>query len=195
MNLDVLSRETLVAELLAPIPAASSLVSARGPVVCEGTRQGRDQPDDELLSHRLEIARELLLRNLAAQMQQEPVLDSPTALREWLRLRCAGLEHEVFLALYLDCHHRLIAAGELFRGTLTQTSVYPREVVKEALLRNAAALIVAHNHPSGVAEPSRADEYLTQTLKSALALVDVRLLDHFVVGSGAIVSFAERGLV
>jgi len=101
----------------------------------------------------------------------------------------------VFLALYLDAQHRLIEAEELFRGTLTQTSVYPRELVKGALARNASALAIAHNHPSGEAEPSRADELLTQTLKSALSLVDVRVIDHFVVAGDRVVSFAERGLV
>lgn len=99
----------------------------------------------------------------------------------------------MLLGLFLDAHQRLLVAQELFRGTLTQTSVYPRELVKEALRHNAAAMIVAHNHPSGIADPSRADEYLTQSLKTALAMVDVRLLDHFVVGCDTIVSFAERG--
>ena len=103
--------------------------------------------------------------------------------------------YEVFVGLFLDSQNRLLAAEELFRGTLAQTSVYPREVVKAALARNAAAMIFAHNHPSGVAEPSRADELLTQALKQALALVDVRTLDHFVVAGGGLTSFAERGLL
>jgi DNA repair protein RadC len=97
--------------------------------------------------------------------------------------------------VFLDTQHRVLAVEELFRGTLTQTSVYPREVVKRALAHNAAALILAHNHPSGLAEPSRADETLTQTLKSALALVDVAIIDHFIVGNGCALSFAERGLL
>jgi DNA repair protein RadC len=143
----------------------------------------------------LGIARELLLRELREQMRSSPVMSSPQILRDWLRLYCAKLEHEVFLVLYLDTQHRLIEAAELFRGTLTQTSVYPREVVKGALARNAAALAVAHNHPSGEVEPSRADEMLTQTLKSALSLVDVRVIDHFVVAGDQVISFAERGLV
>ncbi|WP_251969486.1 RadC family protein [Sphaerotilus microaerophilus] len=199
MNFEQISRDALVAALLSPT-AATGIDGDVGtaPIVRDGLppRWRLKQADrDQLLRQRLSIARELLLRDLAAQMHRGPVLDSPSTLREWLRLRCAGLEHEVFLALFLDTHHRLLVAQELFRGTLTQTSVYPRELVKEALRHNAAALIVAHNHPSGQAEPSRADEYLTQSLKTALALVDVRLLDHFVVGCDAIVSFAERGMV
>ena len=150
---------------------------------------------DGPLRRKLTVARELLLRDLHAQMQAGPVMESPQVLRDWLRLYCAGLEHEVFIVVYLDAHHRLIDAVELFRGTLTQTSVYPREVVKGALTRNAAAVALAHNHPSGVAEPSRADEFLTQNLKSALGLVDVRVLDHFVVAGDSVLSFAERGLL
>ena len=122
-------------------------------------------------------------------------LTSPQAVRDYLRLRIANLEYEVFVALFLDSQNRLIAAEELFRGTLAQTSVYPREVVKAALKHNAAACIFAHNHPSGVAEPSRADELLTSALKQALALVDVRTLDHFVVAGASVTSFAERGLL
>jgi DNA repair protein RadC len=125
--------------------------------------------------------------------ERGPLLGSPEAVRDYLSLRVAALEHEVFVVLFLDSQHRLIACDELFRGTLAQTSVYPREVVKAALRHNAAAVVFAHNHPSGVAEPSRADELLTSTLKQALALVDVRTLDHFVVGREKTISFAERG--
>ena len=124
-----------------------------------------------------------------------PLLTNPQAVRDYLRLRIANLEHEVFVVLFLDAQHRLIACEEMFRGTLAQTSVYPREVVKAALKHNAAAVIFAHNHPSGVAEPSRADELLAQSLKEALALVDCKVLDHFVVGGTSIISFAERGLL
>ena len=119
----------------------------------------------------------------------------PQAVKDYLRLQIGVLEHEVFCVVFLDAQHRLIAVQEMFRGTVTQTSVYPREVVKESLALNAAAVILAHNHPSGAAEPSRADEFLTQTLKSALALVDVRVLDHLVVAGADTVSMAERGLV
>lgn len=139
----------------------------------------------------LEIAR----RALVAELARQPVFDAPDAVRQYLRLQLAHLAHEVFAVLFLDHQHRLLAMEELFRGTLSQTSVYPREVVKRALALNAGAVILAHNHPSGLAEPSRADEYLTQTLKSALQLVDVRLLDHLVVGHGQVCSFAERGLL
>jgi DNA repair protein RadC len=139
----------------------------------------------------LEIARRSLLQELA----RRPVFDSPAAVKQFLQLKLAGLTHEVFGVLFLDAQHRLIAMEEMFRGTLTQTSVYPREVVKRGLALSAAAVILAHNHPSGVAEPSRSDELLTQALKSALALVDIRVLDHLVVGDGEVISLAERGLV
>jgi DNA repair protein RadC len=125
------------------------------------------------------------------------VLASPAAVRTYLRVLLAKRDHEVFVVLFLDVQNRVIASEEMFRGTLTQTSVYPREVVKRTLELNAAAVILAHNHPSGIAEPSRADECLTQTLKASLALIDARVLDHFIVaGNGnTIVSFAERGLL
>ncbi len=138
---------------------------------------------------------ELARRSLALQLSAGPVFGTPQAVKDYLRLRMAGLHHEVFVVLFVDAQHRMIACDELFRGTLTQTSVYPREVVRRALDHHAAAVVLAHNHPSGAAEPSRADEFLTQTLKSALALVDVRVLDHMVIGSGDVVSFAERGLL
>jgi len=138
---------------------------------------------------------EMARRALAQRLSDAPVFDSPQAVKDYLQLQLGGLGHEVFVVLFLDAQHRLLKADEMFRGTLSQTSVYPREVVKRALAHNAGAVILAHNHPSGVAEPSRADEFLTQSLKSALALVDVRVIDHLVVGRGAVVSFAERGLL
>ena len=128
-------------------------------------------------------------------MRIRSALTSPQAVRDYLRLALGGREHEVFLTLFLDAQHRVIAADESFRGTLTQTSVYPREIVKAALKANAAAVIFAHNHPSGVAEPSQADELLTRQLKEALAMVDVKVLDHFIVAGSATLSFAERGLL
>ncbi len=138
---------------------------------------------------------ELARRALKEEVRRERLLDSPPKVREYLRLRIGQLGHEVFAALFLDAQNRLIDDEELFRGTLTQTSVYPREVVKRALQHNAAAVILAHNHPSGVAEPSRADELLTRALRDALALVDVRVLDHVIVAGASSVSFAERGLL
>lgn len=138
---------------------------------------------------------ELARRALAQQLQQREVFASPGAVRQYLQLHLAAKRHEVFAVIFMDVQNRLLAMEEMFRGTLTQTSVYPREVVKRALERQAAAVILAHNHPSGVAEPSRADEFLTARLKSALALIDVRVLDHLVVGHGSVASFAERGLL
>lgn len=138
---------------------------------------------------------ELARRSLVHRLREQPVFDTPGRVKEYLRLQLGAHRHEVFAVLFVDAQHRLLQMDEMFRGTLTQTSVYPREVVKRALETNAAAVVLAHNHPSGVAEPSRADEALTQALKSALALVDVRVLDHLVVGTTDVVSFAERGLL
>lgn len=138
---------------------------------------------------------ELVRRALREEVAGRDVLTSPDAVRDYLRLALAPLPYEVFMVLFLDSQNRLLAACELFRGTLAQTSVYPREVVKAALAHNAAGVILAHNHPSGVAEPSRADELLTASLKQALALVDIRTLDHLIVAGAKVVSFAERGLI
>ncbi|HXZ91974.1 MAG TPA: DNA repair protein RadC [Burkholderiales bacterium] len=138
---------------------------------------------------------ELARRCLGEQLRSGTPLNSPGAVRDYLQLALGGREHEVFLALFVDAQHRVLCAEELFRGTLTQTSVYPREVVKAALRANAAAVIFAHNHPSGVAQPSQADELLTRTLKEALVLVDVKVLDHFIVAGRQTLSFAERGLL
>lgn len=162
-------------------------------VIDAGMPPAPQAASNESLSYKLSVARELRLRGLRARMQRGPVMDAPHVVREWLRLYCLELEHEVFAVLYLNAQHALIKAVQHFSGTLTQTSVYPREIVKGALKRNAAAVVVFHNHPSGNAEPSRADEFLTQAPKSALALVDVRVLDHFVVAGDQVVSFAERG--
>ncbi len=134
-------------------------------------------------------------RLLAVRVRNSDVLSSPAAVRDFLRLRHGPLEHEVFAVVHLDAQHRVLDYAEMFRGSVTQTSVYPREVVKEALARNSAALLLVHGHPSGVADPSRADEVLTHTLKAALALVDVRGLDHLIVGGEEIYSMAEHGLM
>lgn len=140
-------------------------------------------------------ALELARRSLKEDLETRGALNSPREVRDYLKLILGRVDHEVFVVLMLDAQHRVLATEELFRGTLTQTSVYPREVVKAALQRNAAAVIFAHNHPSGVAEPSHADELLTRSLKSALSLVDIQVLDHFIVAGGRILSFAERGLL
>jgi len=152
-------------------------------------------PQYEAIDDTLTAARELITRCLAEESKQNDALNSPSLVRDYLRLKLGGLEHEMFCAVFLDTQHRVLAVEELFRGTLSQASVYPREVVKRALAHNAAAVIFAHNHPSGEAEPSSADKNLTNVLKSALALVDVGVLDHMVVTLHQVVSFAERGLI
>jgi DNA repair protein RadC len=146
------------------------------------------ETEDAVIQAALDVLRSRMVK-------RNGVFSSPNAVRDYLRLNLAGLEHEAFWCIYLDAQNRVIAAHEAFRGTLTQTSVHPREIVKQALACNAAAVIFSHNHPSGIAEPSRADEALTQTLKHTLALVDVRVLDHFIVGGDACMSFVERGLI
>ena len=142
-----------------------------------------------------EAALELARRSMEGALRDRPALTSPGAVRDYLRLSLARREHEVFVCIWLDAQHRVIEYQEPFRGTLTQTSVYPREIVKAALARNAAAVIFAHNHPSGAAQPSQADELLTRNLREALALVDVKVLDHFIVAGNQAISFAERGLL
>ncbi len=146
-------------------------------------------------SAQLQAVLELARRSLREEIRRDPALSSPDKVRDYLKMTLARRQHEVFMALCLDAQNRLLTADGLFRGTLTQTSVYPREVVKRALAVNAASVIFAHNHPSGVAEPSRSDELLTASLKQALGLVDVRVLDHVIVAGSSTVSFAERGLI
>lgn len=143
----------------------------------------------------LQAVLEMARRHLGESLQRGTPLSDPAATRRYLIAKLRDRPHEVFCCLYLDNRHRVIAFEELFRGTLDGASVHPREVVRRLLVHNAAAVIFAHNHPSGVAEPSDADRRLTQRLKDALALVDVRVLDHFVVGDGETASFAERGLL
>jgi DNA repair protein RadC len=132
---------------------------------------------------------------LRARFQERDVFARPDAVKDYLRLQAQGLTHEVFAVMYLDAHNRLIEYERMFRGTLTQTSVYPREVVKQALEKNAATVILHHNHPSGMCQPSRSDEALTQTLKAALALVDIRVLDHVITSDEGALSMAEGGLL
>jgi DNA repair protein RadC len=146
-------------------------------------------------SAQLGAALELARRTLQEQLSTGTALTSPAAVRDYLRLAIGSREYEVFVCLWLDAQHRVISFQEPFRGTLTQTSVYPREIVKAALAANAAAVIFAHNHPSGAAQPSQADELLTRNLKEALALIDVKVLDHFIVAGAHSLSFAERGLL
>jgi DNA repair protein RadC len=138
---------------------------------------------------------ELARRAVAQRLREREVFGTPGAVKHYLQLHLGARQHEVFAVLFLDTQNRLLALEELFRGTLTQTSVYPREVVLRALHHQAAAVVLTHNHPSGSAQPSRADEALTSTLKAALALVDVRVLDHVIVGAGEALSMAEKGLV
>ena len=140
-------------------------------------------------------ALELARRSMDERLKESAALTSPSAVRDYLRLTLGSREHEVFVCIWVDAQHKVIAVEEPFRGTLTQTSVYPREIVKAALAANAAAVIFAHNHPSGVAQPSQADELLTRNLKEALALIDVKVLDHFIVAGHQALSFAERGLL
>jgi DNA repair protein RadC len=170
-------------------PPVCAAPPERDPAPRGRAKRSRGQADDDTLIRRA-------LRILEDRLTyRDVVLTSPQAVRDYLRLRIADRQWEVFVVLFLDAQHRLIVTEEMFRGTLTQTSVYPREVVKAALAHNAAAVIFAHNHPSGVAEPSRADELLTCALKQALALVDCRTLDHLVVAGDRTISFAERGLL
>ena len=143
----------------------------------------------------LRAVAEMARRALQEEMRSGSALNSPGAVRDYLKLLLGGRAQEVFMVIFLDAQHRAISSEELFKGTLTQTSVYPREVVKRALHHNAAAVILAHNHPSGVTEPSQADRMLTDALKQALALVDVRVLDHFIIAGTSCLSFAERGMV
>jgi DNA repair protein RadC len=138
---------------------------------------------------------EILRRSLDEKLKERSALTSPGAVRDYLRLTLGRKDEEIFVCLWLDAQHKVIGVQEAFHGTLTQTSVYPREIVKAALARNAAAVIFAHNHPSGVAQPSQADELLTRNLREALALVEVKVLDHFIVAGNQAISFAERGLL
>jgi DNA repair protein RadC len=176
-------------DLIAEFGSLQALLTA------EPARLTRVQGLGSAKAAQIQAVVELSRRALREQLKRPAALSSPSTVKDYLRLALYGREKEVFVVLLLDSQHRVLACEELFQGTLTQTSVYPREVVKLALKRNAAAVIFAHNHPSGVAEPSQADELLTRTLKQALALVDIQVLDHFIVAGTATLSFAERGLM
>ncbi len=166
--------------------------------MCHNTDEARELYVLDSTEYRPATAGELVAaarRALSRQFRRGCSLTSPHLVREYLRLSLSAREHEMFCVILADNRHRLLAHVELFRGTLDGASVHPREVVKEALKHNAAAVILAHNHPSGVAEPSQADELITQRLKEALALIDVRVLDHLIVGGEEVLSFAERGML
>ena len=186
-----MTRESLAEELLAQSPQFCTKDIRQAAHV--GISPPIGTQAEAALTRRLEVARELLCRDLRHHLQDKPVLDRPGTLADWLKLHCAGLDYEVFFVIYLTSQHRLIEIEPLFRGTLTQTSVYPREVVKGALLRQAAAAALAHNHPLGDPKPSGADMQLTSVLKQALSLVDVKLLDHLVIAGPNWYSFAEHG--
>ncbi len=143
----------------------------------------------------LQAVLEMARRTLGEDLKHGDAMNSPQLARNFLRLSLANKENEVFIGIFLDAKNHTIAMEELFSGTLTQTSVYPREVIKRALYHNAAAMIFAHNHPSGVAIPSHADKILTQSLKQALALIDIKVLDHFIIGNGTAMSFSEHNLI
>jgi DNA repair protein RadC len=184
-----------IVEALRPIvgPPAASLYEANGRSLQKLAYFARDSslPGCRRLTTSLSLAQALL----AEEMSDRPVFDSPTAVVDYLKLHFAGQPYESFVVMYLDAQHRLIAVEDLFRGTIAQTSVYPREIARRALHHNAAALVVAHNHPSGAAEPSRADEALTSALKASLSLLDVRVLDHLVIAGSQATSLAQRGLM
>ena len=176
-------------DLLSNFGSLRSLLTAEKDILCKARGMGTARY--ATLQAVLELAR----RHFQELMHSGSVLANPQATRDFLHMRLRDLPHEVFCCLYLDNRHRVLAFEELFRGTIDGASVHAREVVKRALAHNAAAVILSHNHPSGVAEPSQADEIITRRLKAALELVDIRLLDHLVVGDSQCESFAERGLL
>ena len=175
--------------LLARFGSLRSVLSAERNALCRQRGVGPTRWAE------LQAALEIVRRHHLERLQAGPVLQSPRAAREYLIARLRDREHEVFCCLFLDSRHRLISCEELFRGTVDGASVHPREVVKQALSRNASAVILAHNHPSGIAEPSQADEIITTRLRDALALVEIRLLDHLIIGDGNCTSLAEKGLI
>jgi DNA repair protein RadC len=194
-SLDLTAQQRRIVDALRPIlgAEAEALYEAHGRSLHKLAGFARDSsmPSCQRFATSLALAQELL----AEEMTAGPVFDSPTAVSDFLKLHFAGQPYESFVVMYLDAQHRLIAFEDLFRGTLAQASVYPREIARRALLHNAAALVVAHNHPSGAAEPSRADEALTKALQTSLSLLDVRVLDHLVIAGSRATSLAQRGLM
>lgn len=183
-NYSALSNEDLLSKLIGAERARKVYRGELRPLFSEDSAPAR-----------LQVARELVKRLLSEELRHGCALTSPGAVRDYLKLILGDRDHEVFVCMWLDAQHRVIRTDEAFRGTLTHTSVYPREIVKMALAANAAAVLFAHNHPSGVAQPSQSDELLTRNLKEALALVEVKVLDHFIVAGRQAISFAERGLL
>jgi DNA repair protein RadC len=179
----------LARDLLTDLDGLQGLFSASEPRFCQAKGLGRAK------YAQLQAVLEMSRRYLYDEIQGRDVIASPEATRDYLKLRLHNYPYEVFAGLFLDNRHRVIAYEELFKGTIDGASVHPREVVRAALRLNAAAIIFAHNHPSGVAEPSQSDLRITQRLKEAMALVDVRVLDHLIVGEGQGISLAERGLI
>lgn len=185
----------LAVELLSPVPGFVPQPKRHGIDLQDVGSELFDPATSEALSRRLAVACELLSRRVIQRVRESPVMDSPAAVKEWLTLRCANLDHEVFMVLFLNSCNRVVAFSEMFRGTLNQISVYPREIVKAALAYEAAAVVIGHNHPSFSPEISRSDELITKDIRDALALVDIKLLDHFVVAGTEVVSFAEEGML
>lgn len=194
MNLSMLDREQLEDILLDPPRVEGQPLQCSDCITLDCLPPGATERTTRI-RHALAAAHELLVRAANRYLAGRSVLDSPTLVKDYFKIHFAGAERETCVAIFLDSQMRVIACEELFAGTLTQTSVYPREVVKRALHHNAGAVLFGHPHPSGQPEPSRADEFLTQTLKAALGLVDVRVLDHMVVAGAQCTSFAERGLL
>lgn len=194
MNLTMLDREQLEDILLDPPRVEAQPLQCSDCITLDCLPSGPTERSTRI-RHVLAAAHELLVRSANTALIGRKVLDSPALVKDYFKVHFAGAERETFVVIFLDSQMRVIASEELFAGTLSQTSVYPREVVKRALHHNAGGVIFGHPHPSGQPEPSRADEFLTQTLRSALNLVDVRVLDHLVVAGSQCISFAEKGLL
>jgi DNA repair protein RadC len=182
---------------LADDQLAHILLASANPynMVQEATPGWSADVHQHLMSRKLAAARELLLRQFGIEAIQRTMIGTPEVMKEYLTSHLVPLPYEAFVCIFLDSKNRILLSKEMFRGTLTQTSVYPREIVREALGCNAAAVLLAHNHPSGIAEPSHADRHLTNTAQQALQLVDVKIMDHMIVAQGQFFSFAEKGLV
>jgi len=182
---------SLIADLMSPVQETA--LPEPCPVAAPSGQF--DGKTTDAISYKLAVARELYCRLMACKMENQPIFSDPSTVRDWLRMYCADLEHDVLLVLFLDARNRLIVAEEMFRGAIDTISVHPREIVKAALARNARTILMAHNHPTQVTEPSLSDEFITRDVRDALALVDIKLLDHMIVGGTEITSLAERGMI